>query len=131
MSSNSRRGYFQRLIRRHPAISFFWLAGRRVDILGGATGLNYASEYRDVDGIIVPTKRRIYAYEGDYQLVEEITPALFRFRHGLTREAIDREIADYFDRFPSEVWRTRFHEPEELGGLWTASGHRFREENWI
>ena len=33
--------------------------------------LNYASDYRDVDGIIVPTKRRVYAYEGDYQLVKE------------------------------------------------------------
>jgi hypothetical protein len=44
---------------------------RQVDILGGATGLNYASEYRDVDGIIAPTKCRIYAYEGDYQLVPE------------------------------------------------------------
>ena len=42
-----------------------------MDILGGATGLNYASEYRDVDGIIVPTKRRIYAYEEYYQLVKE------------------------------------------------------------
>jgi hypothetical protein len=50
------------LIRRHDYT---------VDILGGATGLNYASDYRDVDGIIVPTKRRIYAYEGDYQLVPE------------------------------------------------------------
>lgn len=38
-----------------------------VEILGGATGLNYASDYREVGGIIVPTKRRIYAYEGDYQ----------------------------------------------------------------
>lgn len=50
------------LLRRHDY---------KVDILGGATGLNYASEYRDVDGIIVPTKRRVYAYEGDYQLVKE------------------------------------------------------------
>jgi hypothetical protein len=50
------------LLRRHDYT---------VDILGGATGLNYASEYRDVDGIIVPTRRRIYAYEGDYQLVKE------------------------------------------------------------
>jgi hypothetical protein len=50
------------LLRRHDYT---------VDILGGATGLNYASEYRDVDGIIVPTRRRIYAYEGDYQLVRE------------------------------------------------------------
>jgi hypothetical protein len=50
------------LLRRHDYT---------VDILGGATGLNYASEYRDVDGIIVPTKRRVYAYEGDYQLVKD------------------------------------------------------------
>jgi hypothetical protein len=50
------------LLRRHDYT---------VDILGGATGLNYASDYRDVDGIIVPTKRRVYEYEGDYQLVKE------------------------------------------------------------
>lgn len=50
------------LLRRHDYT---------VDILGGATGLNYASDYRDVDGIIVPTTRRVYAYEGDYQLVKE------------------------------------------------------------
>ena len=50
------------LLRRHDYT---------VDILGGATGLNYASAYEDVDGIIVPTKRRVYAYEGDYQLVKE------------------------------------------------------------
>jgi hypothetical protein len=42
-----------------------------VDILGGATGLNYATDYRNMDGIIFPTKRRVYAYEGDYQLVRE------------------------------------------------------------
>jgi hypothetical protein len=48
------------LLRRHDYT---------VDILGGATGLNYASEYRDVGGIVIPTKRRIYAYEGDYQPV--------------------------------------------------------------
>jgi hypothetical protein len=50
------------LIRRHDYT---------VDILGGATGLNFASDYRDVDGIIVAAKRRIYAYEGDYQIVKE------------------------------------------------------------
>jgi hypothetical protein len=48
------------LLRRHDYT---------VDILGGATGLNYASDYRDVAGIVIPTKRRIYAYEGDYQPV--------------------------------------------------------------
>ncbi len=50
------------LIRRHDYT---------VDILGGATGLNYATDYREVGGIVFPTKRRIYAYEGDYQLVPE------------------------------------------------------------
>jgi len=48
------------LLRRHDYT---------VDILGGATGLNYASDYRDVGGIIIPTKRRVYAFEGDYQPV--------------------------------------------------------------
>jgi len=42
-----------------------------VDILGGAPGLNYATDYREVDGIVIPTKRRIYGWEGDYQLVPE------------------------------------------------------------
>jgi hypothetical protein len=50
------------LLRRHDYT---------VDILGGATGLNYASGYRNIDGIVVPAKRRVYAYEGDYQLVKE------------------------------------------------------------
>jgi hypothetical protein len=50
------------LLRRHDYT---------VDILGGGTGLNYASEYREVEGLMFPTKRRVYAYEGDYQLVPE------------------------------------------------------------
>ena len=50
------------LLRRHDYT---------VDILGGATGLNYADEYREVDGIVFPTKRRVYAYEGDYEIVKE------------------------------------------------------------
>ena len=50
------------LLRRHDYT---------VDILGGATGLNYASRYRVVDGIVIPTKRRVYAYEGNYQIVKE------------------------------------------------------------
>jgi hypothetical protein len=59
------------LLRRHDYT---------VDILGGATGLNYASEYRDVGGIVIPTKRRIYAYEGDYQPVWD--PLLVRIDMG-------------------------------------------------
>lgn len=50
------------LLRRHDYT---------VDILGGGTGLNYASHYQDVDGIIIPAQRRIYAGEGDCQLVKE------------------------------------------------------------
>ena len=50
------------LLRRHDYT---------VDILGGATGLNYAFDFRNIDGIVVPTKRRIYAYEGDYRPVKE------------------------------------------------------------
>jgi hypothetical protein len=50
------------LLRRHDY---------SVDILGGATGLNYATEYREVDGLMFATKRRVYAYEGDYQRVPE------------------------------------------------------------
>ena len=50
------------LLRRHDYT---------VDILGGATGLNYATDYRNVDGLIIPTTRRIYGYDGDYQLIPE------------------------------------------------------------
>jgi hypothetical protein len=42
------------LLRRHEYT---------VDLLGGAKGLNYAMEYRNVDGISVPMKRRVYAYD--------------------------------------------------------------------
>jgi len=48
------------LLRRHDY---------SVDVLGGATGLNYAYDYSNIDGIIVPTTRRVYAYEGNYQPV--------------------------------------------------------------
>ena len=73
------KAYFPGSIETHSLTQEFYfgedLLLRRhdytVDILGGATGLNYASDYRDVDGIIFPTKRRIYAYEDDYQLVPE------------------------------------------------------------
>jgi hypothetical protein len=39
------------LIRRHDYT---------VDLLGGAEGVNYASDYRTLDGIVVPTRRRVY-----------------------------------------------------------------------
>ena len=50
------------LLRRHDFT---------IDILGGAPGMLYATGYRDVDGIIIPTTRRGYAWQGDYQLVPE------------------------------------------------------------
>jgi len=50
------------LLRRHDFT---------IDILGGATGLLYATDYRNVDGITIPTTRRGYAWQGDYQLVPE------------------------------------------------------------
>lgn len=50
------------LLRRHDYT---------VDILGGSKGLNYASDYRSVDGIIFPATRRVIAYEGDYQPVRD------------------------------------------------------------
>jgi hypothetical protein len=67
----------------HPAghgreqISYFGADGllRRhdytVDILGGATGANYPSDYRNVDGIMLPMKRRIYAQQADGQKAPE------------------------------------------------------------
>ena len=42
-----------------------------VDILGGATGANYPTDYREFQGIMMPTKRRIYAYDDQLQKVPE------------------------------------------------------------
>jgi hypothetical protein len=42
-----------------------------VDILGGASGANYVSGYRAFQGIKMPTKRRIYAYDDKMQKVPE------------------------------------------------------------
>jgi len=50
------------LLRRHDFT---------IDVIGGATGMLFAADYRDVDGIIIPTTRRGYAWQGDYQLVPE------------------------------------------------------------
>jgi hypothetical protein len=50
------------LLRRHDYT---------VDILDGSTGLNYASDFRDVGGIKLPMKRRVYAYDGDFEKVPE------------------------------------------------------------
>ena len=34
-----------------------------VDVLGGAQGANYASEYRVLNGLTVPIQRRVFAYD--------------------------------------------------------------------
>jgi hypothetical protein len=50
------------LMRRHDYI---------VEILGGATGANYALDYREFQGIKVPTARRIFSYDEKLQKVPE------------------------------------------------------------
>jgi hypothetical protein len=42
-----------------------------VDILDGATGANYSTNYRDFQGIKMPTTRRIYAYDEAMQKVSD------------------------------------------------------------
>jgi hypothetical protein len=42
-----------------------------VDILGGARGANYTTNYRDFQGIKMPTTRRIYAYDDAMQKIPE------------------------------------------------------------
>jgi hypothetical protein len=42
-----------------------------VDILGGTRGANYSTNYKDVQGIKMPTTRRIYAYDDAMQKVPE------------------------------------------------------------
>jgi hypothetical protein len=44
------------LLRRHDFT---------IDVIAGASVELYATDYRDVDGIIIPTKRRAYASQGD------------------------------------------------------------------
>jgi endonuclease V-like protein UPF0215 family len=59
-----------------------------VDVLGNAPGLNYASDYRNVSGVEVPTKRRVFAYDGEKRKIPEPL-----------RVAIDiREAARFFRR---------------------------------
>ncbi|KAA0099640.1 hypothetical protein CIW49_08575 [Mycolicibacterium sp. P1-18] len=42
-----------------------------VDVLDGATGANYPSEWKIVDGIAVPMVRRIYGYDADRRRIPE------------------------------------------------------------
>lgn len=63
IKSHSRKQVFcfgpEGLLRRHDF---------RIDVIAGAPSELYATDYRDIDGIIVPTKRRAYASRGDDDL---------------------------------------------------------------
>lgn len=50
------------LLRRHDFT---------INVIGGAPGMLYAADYHDVDGIVIPTRRRGYAWQGDYQRIAE------------------------------------------------------------
>ncbi|HWT35769.1 MAG TPA: hypothetical protein VN289_05770 [Paraburkholderia sp.] len=50
------------LLRRHDYT---------VDVMGGASGANYAAEYRNVDGIMVPMSRRVYAHDESHRRIDE------------------------------------------------------------
>ncbi|KWF13199.1 hypothetical protein WL82_05985 [Burkholderia ubonensis] len=49
------------LLRRHDYT---------VDVMGGARGANYASDYRNVGGVMVPMSRRVFAYDDSGQKVD-------------------------------------------------------------
>jgi hypothetical protein len=50
------------LLRRHDFT---------IDVLCGATGMLYATGYRDAGGIVIPATRRGFAWQGDYEVVPE------------------------------------------------------------
>lgn len=50
------------LLRRHDYT---------VDVMGGAPGANYASDYRNVGGILVPMSRRVFAYDDAGQTISD------------------------------------------------------------
>jgi hypothetical protein len=50
------------LMRRHDCT---------VDLLSGNTGANYLSDYRDVQGLMMPATRRVYAYDGALRKIPE------------------------------------------------------------
>ena len=42
-----------------------------VDVLGGSPAVDYPSEYRAFDGIMVPTRRRVYTHDRDGTLARD------------------------------------------------------------
>ena len=59
------------LLRRHDYT---------VDVMGGARGANYASNYRNVRGVMVPMSRRVYAYDDAGQKIDEPLLVSIEFR---------------------------------------------------
>jgi hypothetical protein len=59
------------LLRRHDY---------NVEVMGGAPGANYASNYRNVRGIMVPMSRRVYAYDAERRKVAEPLLVTIDFR---------------------------------------------------
>jgi hypothetical protein len=62
--SHDQKAYFgpDGLLRRHEYT---------VDVMDGASGLNYATDYHNVDGIVVPTTRRVYAADINKRKIPE------------------------------------------------------------
>ena len=60
------------LLRRHDYT---------VDVMGGAPGANYASNYRKVEGIMVPMTRRVFAYDEAGRKVENPLLVTIDFRN--------------------------------------------------
>ena len=58
-----------------------------VDVLGGATGANYSTNYRDYRGIKMPTTRRVYAHgtQGFLMCLDGDTGKVV-WQHSLTEE---------------------------------------------
>jgi hypothetical protein len=50
------------LLRRHEYV---------VDIMGGARGMNYAYDYRNVDGIVVPVRRRVFGFDDEKRKIPD------------------------------------------------------------
>jgi hypothetical protein len=56
------------LLRRHDDT---------VEVMGGAPGSNYATAYRNVGGIVVATKRRVYALDANkLKILEPVLVAI-------------------------------------------------------
>lgn len=60
------------LLRRHDYT---------VDVMGGTTGANYASNYRNVQGIMVPMTRRVFAYDEAGRKIGEPVLVTIDFRN--------------------------------------------------